>query len=367
MGATGKGIGKEANTPLAMQAVILAGGQGTRFWPLSRMKRPKQFLSISENGESLIQATARRVGLLVGGEITIVTNILHQPLIREHVPHAAIIAEPVGRNTAASIGLAAIACAQKNPDTVMIVLPADHAVADEAQLNACLKEAAVLANAKECLVTLGIKPTSPNTGYGYIKRGRAMNGSGFEVARFYEKPNLERAKQYYEAGTFYWNSGMFVWRARVILEAIKAYMPPLYEALERIRPVLGSAEEQTVIAQAFESMESISIDFGVLEHARNCAVIPTPPFGWNDIGSWDAWAERFTPDERGNFLHGDTLVLDSTHCVAHSGGRLLALLGVEDLVVIDSGDAVLVCPRSRVQDVKRVVEELTRRGRKDLM
>ncbi|MFM1848305.1 MAG: hypothetical protein RL417_1779 [Pseudomonadota bacterium] len=348
--------------------VILAGGQGARFWPISRMRRPKQFLSISANGESLIQATARRVVGLVGAEnVVIVTNKLHESLIREHVPYAAVMCEPVGRNTAASIGLAALHVRRRNPRGVMIVLPADHAVRDEGKLLKTLEEACSIAAAEDLLVTVGVPPTSPHTGYGYIKRSAALKGNGYLVGRFYEKPNLERARKYCESGDFYWNSGMFTWRADVILEALEEEMPELYAGLMKIDAVIGTPAEAVVTAEVFESLESVSIDFGVLEHARNCAVIAALDFGWNDVGSWDAWAEHFESDELGNLVRGDALLLDSKGCLVHSETRLAAVLGAENLIIIDSGDALLICPRDRVQDVRRIVDELKERGRKELV
>lgn len=348
--------------------VILAGGQGARFWPISRMRRPKQFLSISANGESLIQATARRIAGLAGKEnVLIVTNKLHEELIREHVPYAQVMCEPVGRNTAASIGLAALHVRRKNPGGVMIVLPADHAVRDEGKLLKTLEEAVAVAGAEDLLVTIGIPPTYPHTGYGYIKRSAALKGNGFLVGRFYEKPNVERARKYCESGDFYWNSGMFAWRAEVILEAMEDEMPELYAGLMQIDQVLGTADEEKITASVFESLESVSIDFGVLEHARNCAVVAAFDFGWNDVGSWDAWAEHFEPDTEGNLVRGDAIVLDSKGCLVHSEKRLTAVLGAENLIIIDSGDALLICPRDRVQDVRRIVDELKEKGRRDLI
>ena len=348
--------------------VILAGGQGARFWPISRMQRPKQFLSISANGESLIQATARRIVGLVGQEnVLIVTNKLHEALIREHVPYATVMCEPVGRNTAASIGLAALHVRRHQPKGVMVVLPADHAVREEGNLLKTLDEACALAAAEDLLVTIGVTPSYPHTGYGYIKRSAALKGNGYLVGRFYEKPNLERARKYCESGDFYWNSGMFAWRADVILEAIEEEMPELFAGLMKIEAVLGTPAEGPVTAEVFEKLEAVSIDFGVLEHARNCAVIAALDFGWNDVGSWDAWAEHFEADELGNLVRGDALLIDSTNCLVHSENRLTAVLGGDNLIIIDAGDALLICPRDRVQDVRRIVDELKERGRKDLV
>ncbi len=349
-------------------AVVLAGGQGTRFWPISRMKRPKQFLSISDDGESLIQATARRVRPIVGeNSIYVVTNTLHVPLIREHVPDATIIAEPVGRNTAASIGLAAMYIDSYCPDAVCVILPADHAITDSALLCDALLQAADVARSHDMLVTIGVRPNSPHTGYGYIKRGAKLAGSSYRVDRFFEKPSLERAEQYLEAGNYYWNSGMFVWRTSTILAAIKNFIPDLYAGLEEIRASIGTAHEEKTMAEVFPQLESVSIDFGVLEHARNCAVIDAEPFGWNDVGSWDAWAEHFERDQDANLLRGDVLAIESKNCVVQSEHKFTAILGVENLVVIDSGDALLICPSSEVQEVRKIVETLKQKGRKELL
>ena len=351
-----------------VKIVILAGGQGARFWPLSRMKRPKQFLSISKSGESLIQATVRRVEPLAGKEnIVIVTNILHEPLIREHVPFAKILSEPTARNTAAAIGLTAIHLAKEDPKTVMVNLPADHAVQSEEKLRETLSEAIQVASSNDFLVTVGIEPSRPDTAYGYIQRGDTVSGNCYRVKRFFEKPNLERAKKYLDAEDFYWNSGMFVWRADVFLQALEEFLPDMYSQLMRIAPVIGSDREQSVTEEIFEEIQGVSVDFGIMEHARNCVVVEARPFGWNDVGSWDAWAEHFEKDSDGNLLHGDALALESERNVLYSHDRLIAVVGAKDLVVIDSGDAVMVCPREKVQDVRKIVQELKKRERKDLV
>lgn len=350
--------------------VILAGGQGARFWPVSRMARPKQFLSISADGESLIQATARRVVNLVGEQnILIMTNVIHEKLIREHVPYAKVICEPVGRNTAASLGLAALHIKRQDPNRVMIVLPADHAVKNENKLVELLSSAAKLAAEHDYLVTLGIEATHPNTAYGYIKRGAQISQTEYKVNRFFEKPNLLRAREYVDSGEFYWNSGMFAWRAEVLLNSIAECMPDLYSGLQKIDILLdqNTASAAREINKIFESFESISIDFGVLEHAKNCAVVEGKEIGWNDVGSWDAWAEHFEKDQDGNLLRGDPVVINSKNSVVYSNDRMIAVLGCEDLVIIDSKDALLVCPRSQVQEVKEIVNELKSRGRGDLV
>lgn len=356
-----------------VRAIILAGGQGARFWPVSRQRRPKQFLCMGSANESLIQATARRANALVGKDnISVVTNSILAEIVLEHVPNAHVIVEPFGRNTSASIGLAAIQLRRQSENAVMLVLPADHAVSDERQLLETWREAADLAAKGDHLVTIGIQPTRPDTAYGYIRRGDTISGNAYVVRRFFEKPNLERAMQYLESGDYFWNSGMFVWRVDAILRSIQQFMPLLHEGLLKIDKAIGTALEQPVLSEVFEKLDSISIDFGILELAQNCAVVLARPFGWNDVGSWDAWAEHFQIDPRGNLLHGDALAIESCNCIVHSPGegsqkRLTALLGVENLVVIDAGDSVLICPRDRVQDVKRIVDVLKQRGRTDLI
>jgi mannose-1-phosphate guanylyltransferase len=352
---------------ISAKVVILAGGQGSRFWPMSRSKKPKQFLSLGSSGKSLIRATADRVATLVSEEnVWVVSNEQLKPLIAEHVPWAHVLCEPCARNTAPSIGLAAIELVSKDPKAVMIVLPADHSVANEDALNEVLREAVQIASTQDVLVTVGITPTQPNTGYGYIKRGGLLSGKAFRVNRFFEKPSLERAIKYLESGDFYWNSGMFVWRASEILRAIRDNLPDLYRVLEeyQLLSVQGKNEEaQAVFAKA----ESISIDFGVLEHAKNGVVIEAGNIGWSDVGSWDQWAAEFKHDKRGNHIQGDAVVIDSENCVVNAVHRMIAVVGGQDLVVVDSGDALLVCPRGRVQDVRKVVEELKARGRSELI
>lgn len=353
--------------------VIMAGGQGTRFWPFSRRNRPKQFLAIGPRNESLIQATARRARALTStGKIVVVGNALHEPLIHEHVPFASILSEPDARNTAAALGFAALRVQRTNPGAVMVALPADHMIGDEDRFQRTIEDAAEIARTRDVLVTVGIVPTFPHTDYGYIRRGekiqetRSRRGA-FLVTRFFEKPSLQRARVYFGSDEFYWNSGIFVWRPEVLLQAIREYMPDLYQGLQKIDAALDTPSEKTVLTEVYESLECISIDFGVMEHARNCVVIDAEPFGWDDVGSWDAWAEHLGLDEEGNASRGDVLFMDSTGCIVHSEYRYTAVVGAEDLVVIDSGDALLVCPRDQLPDIEKVVGELRKRGRGDLV
>jgi mannose-1-phosphate guanylyltransferase len=355
---------------------ILAGGSGTRFWPVSRSLKPKQFLPLGLTSESLIGATARRVQELVpeGGLFVVTSKVLVEQ-VRAHVPTASVLAEPMGRNTAASIGLAAVAAAKKDPNTVVVILPADHAVRDEGTLREVLRRAITVAQSGDHLVTIGIRPAYPHTGYGYVQRGETLASSGgveraFKVKRFFEKPNLDRARSYCDSGDFFWNSGMFAWRASVILAALKQCLPQLHEGLLQIQSALGTPREAEVLEQIFPTLESISIDFGVLEHVRNCAVVEADDFGWNDVGSWDAWADQFEKDGDGNVLQGDAAAVLSSNCVVRGcpeGKRLIALLGVENTIVIDTPDALLVCHQDRVQDVKKVLDELKAKGKQGLL
>ncbi len=350
--------------------VIMAGGHGSRFWPLSRSKLPKQFLALGGTTESLIQATARRMLPVVGeSRIKVIANQSFSSLIREHVPNAAIIVEPEARNTAACIGLAAVCALLEagGTDPVLVMLPADHTVSDEGKLQEAIQDAIEVARSQDVLVTISIPPTHPHTGYGYIKRGAHLQGRAYKVDRFYEKPSLERAQKYLEQGGFGWNSGMFAWRASTILEAFRAHLPTMHAGLMAISAEMAAAADPSKISSLFAQFESISIDFGVLEHAKNCVVIDAEPFGWSDVGSWDQWAESFSADERGNLVQGDAVVIDSSSCVVRSNDRLIAAVGLKDVIIVDSGDALLVVSREHVQDVRKVVTELKARAREELV
>lgn len=352
-----------------MYIVILAGGSGTRFWPLSRTARPKQLISIT-GGPTMLQRTVERVLPLKPKRILVVTNYLQAEETRRQIAGFRkvpidVIAEPTARNTAPAIGLAASIIAAHDPAGVMAVLPADHYIRDEEALRTTLLGASHAAR-NGYLVTLGIMPSRPETGYGYIEADMELRGEGpFPVRRFIEKPPLEKALEYLDAGNFFWNSGMFIWRADVILAEIGTHMPELSKALGTIC-FAGDPWElcdiEGHIEAVYGSVASESIDYGVMEKSERVQVLPVE-MGWSDVGSWSALPEVIEPDQDGTVCvkAPGHVAIDSNGCIIYGGGRIVATVGVSDLIVVSTADAVLVCSRDRAQDVKKVVDELKRK------
>jgi mannose-1-phosphate guanylyltransferase/mannose-6-phosphate isomerase len=334
-------------------AVVLAGGSGTRFWPLSREAYPKQLLKIFGN-QTLIQATLSRISPLIPqDQIYIVTNPQQAEQIKLQLhPAPNFITEPLGRNTAAAIGLAAITLYKKNPNGIMVVLSADHFIRNENILLEQIRLGREIA-AEGYLVTLGAKPTRPETAYGYIKTGAALPhfSGGHKVERFVEKPDREKALLYLQNEDFLWNTGMFVWKVSVILEEISRYMPTLAEGLKAI------SEGGGPIQDIYASLPSVSIDYGVLEKSAKLAVIPAA-MGWEDVGSWNALDEILPKDEAGNIIIGNVVNVGSLNSVVYAHNRLVAVVGLTDIVVADTDDATLVCSKDAAQNVKQVVEIL---------
>ncbi|MBT0663180.1 mannose-1-phosphate guanylyltransferase [Geobacter pelophilus] len=358
-----------------MYAVILAGGSGTRFWPLSRKRTPKQLMSVF-GGRSMLQRTIDRVLPLKPKRILVITNAEQAAATAEQLAYVKgvpldIIAEPVGRNTAPAIGLAAAVIARHDSQGVMVVLPADHFIADEERFRATLLAAREPAF-NGYLVTLGITPDRPETGYGYIEADKAYRGAGpYPVKRFVEKPNLEKALEYLEAGSFYWNSGMFLWRADTILEEMSSHMPELYRELDGLdsgSDIWEIADLKPQIEAIYGRIASESIDYGIMEKSEKVEVLPAE-FGWSDVGSWSAMPALLEADTNGNVAMNDTrlIAIDAKGCLVNGSGKLVALVGVSDLAVVNTDDALLVCPLDRAQDVKKVVEELERQGKKELL
>ena len=355
-------------------AVIMAGGSGTRFWPSSRKKKPKQFLTLAGSERSLIQATFDRLHPLVESSSSLVVTAANQAhLVREDLPEVSVLSEPSARNTAACVGFAAMRVLQEVGDVALIVLPADHVILEEENLRGVLSEAVEIASKEDVLLTLGIKPTAPETGYGYILAGDSANhsvGSARNVEAFVEKPDRETAERYLSEATYYWNSGMFVWRASVILSAIKETLPELYSKLEQIAELSGKEDEFDQTAEIYSTIESVSVDVGVMERANNVAMLAGDSLGWSDVGSWDAWADcapESATSDAGNVTKGDTMLVGSKNCVSVSNGRFVAGVGLEDIIIVETADSVLVCHRNAAQDVKKIVSELQEQKREDLL
>ena len=348
--------------------VILAGGSGTRFWPLSRHLYPKQLLRIIGD-ETLIQQTMRRVlGCASANHVLISTNPGQADSIRVQLAQWKdelkdnYVVEPLGRNTAPAIALVAAELLRRDPEAVMLVLPADHVVRGEKAFQAAVELGVRLAQ-QGYLVTFGIKPIRPETGYGYIqphrrttldKRGKL---AGHPVARFVEKPNATKAAQYLKSGNYYWNSGMFVWKAATILDEIGRHQPQLSKAMQKVQTLLASGAAPKAVEEAYAKVPSVSIDNGVMEQSDKAAMIPVT-FSWSDVGNWSSLEEVAPRDKAGNVVSGRVVDVGSKNSVLYADRRVVATIGLSDMVVVDTPDATLVCPKSHSQDVKKVVEIL---------
>ncbi len=355
---------------MSLHAVILAGGSGTRFWPLSRLARPKQFLPLA-GPTSLIHDTLLRIAPLAPPEHAwVICGRDHALQVQAELPSllaTRLLLEPAARNTAPAIGLAAIHARHHDRDATLAVLPSDHAIADPIAFRAAIARAADAAQ-DGTLVTIGIKPTRPETGFGYLQRGAARGRELFDVAAFVEKPDAATAARYLRDGRYSWNAGIFVFRADAILAAIERNLPALHQGLQDIAAQLGSDGDAAVLADTFPRLPSISIDYGVMEpegRAGRIALVPGD-FGWSDLGSFAALPEVRTADARGNLLEGDALAVDCDNSILLAQKtRLLAAVGIKDLIVVDAGDTILVLPKERAQDVRAIVEALKSAGRAD--
>lgn len=351
-------------------AVIMAGGVGSRFWPRSREKNPKQLLEIVGEG-SMIQNTVRRLrGFVEEKNVFVVTNKLQKNAIIKQLPNVPvenIIVEPVGRNTAPCIGLAALFIDRLDPKGTMIVLPADHIIANEPEFLRVLQTASQVAQISSALVTIGIQPTHPETGYGYIQAKDRSEESVpvdlpgvAEVKTFAEKPNHITAVKFLESGDFFWNSGMFIWRVDAILNEIHRSLPELHTQLLNLQPSIGTPLFEQSLETAYGIIRGISIDYGVMEKAQRVYMVKGD-FGWNDLGSWDEVNRITVKDENGNHHHGKVISVNSKNTYVHSGDKLIATVGMEDVIIIDTADAILVCKKGASQDVKEVVDHLKRK------
>ncbi|NLI14138.1 mannose-1-phosphate guanylyltransferase [Pelotomaculum propionicicum] len=349
-------------------AVIMAGGRGERFWPRSRVKNPKQFLKLIGE-KTMLQLTVERVEGLVGIDNTyIVTGSEFTGIICEQIPllpRENIIIEPFGRDTAAAIGLAALHLGRKNPGEVMMVLPADHYIGNTPRFQDILKSAAAAAVKSDAIVTLGITPHSPETGYGYIHRGDLFDtfygNQACRVISFLEKPDYDTAVKFLSGGNYLWNSGMFVWRISLIRKMIEKYIPQLDSGLKKLEAGLETGRYQEILAEAYSELPLISVDYGILERADNVLVM-TGDFGWDDVGTWTALERHADKDENGNVLQGQGVLLDSSDVYVLSLDKPVALIGVENLIVVNEADSLLICHKSRVQEIKKVVGALRDKG-----
>lgn len=353
-----------------LHPVILSGGSGSRLWPLSRHYLPKQFLALTGK-QSLFQETVRRAGQLDGaGAPVVVCSDDHRFLVGEQLQelglgNASILLEPVARNTAPAIALAALHLVGRDPGATMLVLPADHLVEDGAAFREAVAGAAPLA-AEGWLVTFGVPPQHAETGFGYIQRGDPLGSAGFQVRRFVEKPDLATAQGYVAAGDYSWNSGMFLFQAQRYLEELGQYAPDILSAATRAcAAAKGDLDFIRVDSDAFSASPADSIDYAVMEKTGRAAVVPVD-CGWSDIGSWSALWAAAEHDADGNRLEGDVIALDSrNNLVRAADRRMVATVGVDDLVIVDTQDATLVARKDRVQDVKRIVERIRQSGRRE--
>ncbi len=353
---------KERLEAMKKTALIMAGGRGERFWPKSRKSLPKQFLSLTDDGRTMIQLTVERIRPLIDLEdIYISTNRAYRGLVMEQlpgIPPENILCEPVGRNTAPCIGLGAVHIAKKYEDAVMMVLPSDHLIKYNQMFLNALKDGCSIAEKGKNLVTIGITPDYPETGYGYIKfLPQQADGNAYAVDRFVEKPDMETAKEYLESEEYLWNSGMFIWKVSTILDNMKSMLPDLHQGLFNIAEAIGTDKQEMVLEKVFPELESVSIDYGVMEKAENIFILPGV-FGWDDVGSWLAVERIQKSNESGNVVTGNIITINSKNNIIQGGKKLIAAVGLENLIIVDTEDATLICDKGSTPDIKLVLENL---------
>lgn len=341
---------------------VVAGGSGTRFWPLSRKSKPKQFLSL-DGKRSLIQQTVDRLAGLVDNNLLVVTAASQISLVNEHLPKAATLAEPMPKNTAPALVYAAMKILEEVGDVPIVCLPADHIIENLDQLNEILTDAFLLAESEDLLITIGLKPTAPETGFGYIKRGGQIDSptsnQPYQIAEFVEKPDKQTAQRYLASGDYYWNSGMFVWRPSVLINAANKHLPDISTKLRQAMDCFSKDNELDQISKIFSELESISIDYGVMEKAENVALFVADDLAWSDVGAWDAWSEVAAGSRNVIQINSENSYVSSS--------KQVVLVGLDDVVVVDTDDALLVCKKDQAQKVKDVVERLKSEGKEELL
>ncbi len=354
-----------------VKAVIIAGGRGERFWPKSRIKTPKQLLPIASK-KSMLYETVERISPLVKSEdiLIIARKGLGARIKKElpKIPAKNIISEPFGRDTAAAVGLGAILVEKKEPDSVMVVLPSDHVIGEPKKFLKTLKVAIKAAQDTDSLVTMGIKPTRPEMGYGYIEinakckmqnvKFKIQNSKEvYTVKRFTEKPDRGKALKFMKSGRYLWNSGMFIWRTSIILEAMRKHMPKLYRGLLEIQKALGTKKEKRTIERIYGKLDKISIDYGIMEKAKNTLVVKAN-YLWDDVGNWQALERILPKDREGNITKGEICSLDTRDSIILSDKGMVGTIGLKNLIVVSTKDATLICPKDRAQEVKELVHRI---------
>lgn len=353
-----------------MYAAIIAGGSGTRLWPKSRQEKPKQFQSLYSENTMLQDAIARLEPLIPKENIFIIAGASHESVIKEQLPWLNpdnFVGEPVGRDTAPAVGVITTLIHRKDPDAVILVSPADHVILKEKTFRRHLEVAEQIASEGTNVVTIGIKPTAPETGYGYIQMSenhRQVDDVDIhEVISFKEKPDQKTAEEYISSWHYVWNSGMFIWSAKTVLGLFEEHAPDIYKLLMRYDGAIGTAQESKVFDQIYDAFPRISVDYAILEHARSIFVIPAS-IGWSDLGSWASLHEVKEADELGNVVVGEHIGLDTHNCLIHGQpGKLITTIGIDNLIIVDAGDALLVLPQGRSQDIKNLLEELKKEGK----
>lgn len=353
-----------------LYCVIMAGGVGSRFWPVSRQDMPKQFLDIMGTGKSFIRHTYERfAGRIPAKNFLVVTNSRYRELVAKHIPELSpeqILCEPVGRNTAPCIAYAAFRLAALSPDSTMIVTPADHLILNENEFGTAVSECVDFARRHDALMTIGIQPTRPDTGYGYIQTNE---GCGItKVKTFTEKPNEQLAKTFVESGEFFWNSGIFVWQTAKIIRQIKLHLPELYDLFAVEKSAFGTTRENQAIENIYPQCKSISIDYGVLEKASD-VYVRCSSFGWSDLGTWDSLYRNSAKDADGNVAPNDHVILSNTSdCIVRKpDGKLTVVDGLSDFIVIDTDDVLLIYPKSKEQEIKQITNKLRFDGSEDYL
>ncbi len=343
-------------------AVIMAGGVGSRFWPISTQQFPKQFHDLLGTGNTLIQQTFNRFKNLIPSEnILIATNKKYENLVKEQLPEVSskqLLLEPAMRNTAPCILYSALKIYSKNPDGIMVIAPSDHSISDEKEFLKNIQTSFAFCDKNDALMTLGIKPTSPNTGYGYIQYNHSK-GSIKKVINFTEKPNLEKAKQFIEEGNYLWNAGIFVWNVKSIITAFKTHLPIMYALFSKGKESYNTSLEVAFIKENYAFSENISIDFGILEKASEVHVLPVE-FGWNDLGTWGSLYNKLEKDKQQNATIGGNVIYREAknNIVRTQSGKRVVIQGLNDFIVVEKDDVLLICPKSKEQEIKEITKDV---------